>query len=85
MVAEVNMLLTFNGDNCTITAAEGSPYTISGSGVFKSKEYEGGNKERNGIELNFTVSDGKNTYKANDVLVARDRGVVLETYSPEVY
>lgn len=85
MTDEVNMLLTFNGDNCTITAAEGSSYTISGSGVFKSKEYEWGNKERNGIELTFTVSDGKNTYKANDVLVARDRGVVLETFSPEVY
>ncbi|MBW6536950.1 MAG: DUF1735 domain-containing protein [Mariniphaga sp.] len=85
MTGEVNMVLTFNGNNCTITAAEGSPYTISGSGVFKSKEYAWGNKERDGIDLSFTVSDGEHTYEANDVLVARDRGVVLETYSPEVY
>ncbi|MEE4287684.1 MAG: DUF5627 domain-containing protein [Mariniphaga sp.] len=85
MTGEVNMVLTFNGNNCTITAAEGSPYTISGTGVFKSKEYAWGNKERDGIELSFSVSDGEHTYEANDVLVLRDRGVVLETYSPEVY
>jgi hypothetical protein len=85
MTGEVNMVLTFNGNNCTITADEGSPYTISGTGVFKSKEYAWGNKERDGIELNFTVSNDEYTYEANDVLVIRDRGVVLETYSPEVY
>lgn len=85
MTGEVNMVLTFNGNNCTITAAEGSPYTISGTGVFKSKEYAWGNKERDGIDLSFSVSDGEHTYEANDVLVIRDRGVVLETYSPEVY
>lgn len=85
MTGEINMLLDFNGDNITIKAAEDSPYTISGSGTFKSNEYSWGNKDRNGIELNFTVSDGKNTYEASDVLVARDRGVVLETYSPVVY
>ena len=85
MTGEVNMVLTFNGNNCTITATEGSPYTISGTGVFKSKEYAWGNKERDGIDLGFSVSDGEHTYEATDVLVARDRGVVLETYSPEVY
>lgn len=85
MTGEVSMVLNFNGNNCTIAAAEGSPYTISGTGVFKSKEFAWGNKERDGIELSYTVSDGEHTYEANDVLVARDRGVVLETYSPEVY
>ncbi len=85
MAGEVNMVLSFNGNNCTVTAAEESPYTITGTGVFKSKEYAWGNKERDGIELNFTVSDGEYTYEATDVLVIRDRGVVLETYSPEVY
>ncbi len=85
MTGEVDMLLTFNGNNCTITAAEGSPYTISGTGEFKSQAYEWGNKKRDGIVLNYTVSDGQNTYSASDVLVARDRGVVLEVYSPEVF
>lgn len=36
------------------------------------------------IVLDFTVSDGEHSYEANDVLVLRDRGVVLETYSPVV-
>lgn len=82
---EIQMLLNFDGNDCTITEAEGSSYSISGTGVFKSQEYEWGNKSRNGIELNFTVSDGDNTYEANEVLVARDRGVVMELYSPVVY
>lgn len=84
MAGEVNLVLTFDGNNCTVTAAEGAPYTVSGTGVFKSDAYVWGNKDRNGIELNYTVSDGTNTYEAKDVLVARDRGVVMEVYSPEV-
>lgn len=85
MSGEVEMILDFDGNSCTITEAEGSPYTVTGTGEFKSNEFAWGDKERNGIELNFTVSDGEYTYEANDVLVARDRGVVLETYSPVVY
>ena len=85
MTSEINMLLTFSGNDCTITAAENSPYIITGTGGFKANAYEWGDKERNGIEINYTVSDGKKTYTANDVLVARDRGVVMEVYSPEVF
>lgn len=85
MNAEIDMVLTFDGNNCTITAAEGSSYTIVGSGVFKAREYSWGNKERDGIELNYTVSDGVNSYEANDVLIIRDRGVVMEVFSPVVY
>ena len=85
MNAEIAMVVTFDGDNCTVTAAEGSPYTITGSGVFKSKAYSWGNKDRDGIELNYTVSDGVNTYEANDVLIIRDRAVVMEVYSPVLY
>ena len=84
MGGEINMLLNFSGNNCTIASAEGSSYTITGSGEFKSKAYEWGNKKRDGIVLNFTVSDEVSTYTASDVLVARDRGVVMEVYSPEV-
>lgn len=82
---EVKMLLTFNGNNCVVTQAEGSVYTISGTGEFKSKEYMWGDKKRDGIVLTYTVSDGENTATVNDVLVSRDRGVVLETYSPVSY
>lgn len=82
MAGEIKMLLNFTGNNCTITAAPGSTHTISGTGEFKSKVYEWGNKKRDGIVLNFTASKSGNTYSATDVLVARDRGVVMEVYNP---
>lgn len=85
MTGEVKMLLDFDGNSCKITAPAGSPYTISGSGEFKPGAYEWGNKKRDGITLNYTVSNGEFTYTANDVLVSRDRDVVMETYSPVKY
>ncbi|HRU57003.1 MAG TPA: DUF5627 domain-containing protein [Bacteroidales bacterium] len=85
MTGNITMLLTFNGNNCTITGAPGSTLTISGTGEFRSQAYEWGNKKRDGIVLNLTVTDGVNTYNSNDVLVIRDRGVVMEVYEPRVY
>ena len=82
MMGDVTLLLTFNGKNCTITAPEGSAYTASGSGEFKTKAYSWGNKSRDGMVLKFSVTRGTQTYEADDVLVIRDRAVVLETYAP---
>lgn len=83
MTGEFKMLLNFDdGNNCTITSAAGSAYAISGTGEFQSKKYFWGNKDRDGIILNYTVSNGEYIYEANDVLVIRDRGVVMEVYSP---
>lgn len=82
MTGNYTMLLTFNGNNCTISAPAGSPYTITGTGEFKSKAYEWGNKKRDGIVLKYTVSNATNKYEADEVMVARDRAVVMETYSP---
>jgi hypothetical protein len=65
-----------------LLAPEGSAYTISGTGEFKTKAYNWGNKDRDGIVLNYTVIDGTHTYEAGDVLVARDRGVMMEVFSP---
>ncbi|MDR0699681.1 MAG: DUF5627 domain-containing protein [Tannerella sp.] len=77
-----DLILTFNGDNCIVSAPEGASYTVAGSGEFKSKSYEWGNKERDGIALDYTVTNDKGSYAANDVLVARDRGVVMEVFTP---
>ncbi len=85
MTGEITMLLNFSGDKCTITGAEGAAYTVSGTGEFKSKAYSWGNKERDGIVLDFTVSIDDQTYEASDVFVIRDRGVVMEIYSPEAF
>jgi hypothetical protein len=58
--------------------------TITGTGEFKSQQYEWGAKKRDGIVLNYTVTNGVNTYTASDVLVARDRAVVMEVFTPKV-
>lgn len=83
LTGQVKMLLTFTGNTCTITAASG-PLTITGTGEFKSQQYEWGAKKRDGIVLNYTVTNGVNTYTASDVLVARDRAVVMEVFTPKV-
>ena len=79
----ISILLNFdNNDNCTIVEAPGSVRQVSGSGKFESKKWRFGNKDRDGITLNFTVTDGPITYVAEDVLVLRSRDIVMETYTP---
>jgi hypothetical protein len=84
VTGDLKMLLTFTGNNCTVTAPTGVSYTITGTGTFKSKEYTWGNKQRDGIVLNYTVTTATNKYEASDVLVARDRAVIMELYTPVV-
>ena len=71
-----NLLLTFDGnDNCTITSATDG-YTAEGNGVFKSKSETKawGNKDRDGLYLNYTIKLGAAQYQSTDTLVVRDRG-----------
>jgi len=82
MTGNYNLLLTFNGNNCTVSADAGSAYTITGTGEFKKQAYEWGNKKRDGIVLRYTVSNATNKYEADEVLVIRDRAVIMETYLP---
>ena len=77
------MLLTFSDDgNCTITQGKGSVYTITGNGKFSTGADTWGNKKRDAIHLNYSFSNGVNTYNATDTLVLRDRAVVLQVYKP---
>jgi len=81
----LELLLTFNGNNCSISAPPGSNYTVTGNGSFKTKEYEWGNKKRDGIVLDYTVTTNTGMkYEAKETLVARDRAVIMEVYSPVV-
>ena len=96
----VRMALTFSGayngtNSCTVSGSGTmgtSTYTVTGSGSFKNSAagtYNGfGNKDRNGIALNYTVliqtEDGNTvSYSAQDELVLRSRDVVMEIYEPE--
>lgn len=85
MNGEFELILDFTGDNCTITTPIDSDFIISGNGVFKHDKYVWGNKERDGIELNYSITKGNYIYEAKDVLIIRDRGVVMELFSPVLF
>lgn len=82
----VNLLLDFtsNGD-CTIKQDITSRYTITGTGKFVTDAESWGNQPRDAIFINYQFSNGTETYYASDTLVIRDRGVVLETYTPTIF
>ena len=82
MTGVLDLLLTFSGTKCTVSAPAGSPYTITGTGDFLTKKYSWGDKERDGITLTYKVSNSTYTYEATETLVARDRAVIMETYTP---
>jgi hypothetical protein len=83
MKGDLQLLLNFNGDQCTVSSAD-TNFVVTGTGQFKKDAFEWGNKKRNGITLDYKVSNGENTYQAKDELVARDRGVVMQLYNPIV-
>ena len=85
---EATLVFTHNGEGVTISAPEDADYTVTGSGTYKldtaSPYNRWSNKDRYVLTYSFTLTDASgNTYKANDVLVARDRAVKLETYVPK--
>ena len=87
MDMDATLVFTHNGESVTISAPEDADYTVTGSGTYKldtaSPYNRWSNKDRYVLTYSFTLTDASgNTYKANDTLVARDRAVVLETYSP---
>jgi hypothetical protein len=80
----LKMLLNFDDNgNCTI-ADNGSAFAVTGSGRFAKDGDEWGYKKRNVIYLTYTASNATYSLTATDTLVVRDRGIVLETYSPVV-
>ena len=82
----LQMDLTFSDDgSCTITEATGSSYIITGTGKLVSDADSWGNKKRDAIYLQYKIKSGVYSFSANDTLVVRDRGVVLETFQPQVY
>jgi hypothetical protein len=85
MTGSANIVLTFKGNTCTVSAPQNSLYQISGTGEFKSNAYEWGDQKRDGITLKYTISDGQHTYAANDVFIILDSGIVMQVYHPVKY
>ena len=78
-----DLILTFNGDDITVSSGtEG--ITASGTGKFvkDGEKLAWGNKDRDGIYLDYNVDFGAKQYAIRDTLVSRSREVVMETYSP---
>lgn len=79
-----DLLLTFDDNgNCTVSAL-GDGYTATGSGKFVSKgEVKSwGDKDRDALYLQYEISLPQMQISATDTLVARDRGVAMETFTP---
>lgn len=79
-----SLLLTFdNQDKCTVSALTDG-FTASGNGEFvkKGEKNSWGNKDRDVLYLDYTIEMNGKTYVTEDTLVARDRGVKMETFTP---
>lgn len=72
--------------NCNLTSANPDDYQISGTGKFveKGDKNSWGNEDRNVLYLNYTVELPQLTCHTLDTLVVRNRGVVMETFTPEL-
>lgn len=73
-----NLLLNFNAETkeCTLTT-DNDAYTVTGTGKFVEKEPDEswGEKARDVIYLDYTVTTAGKTVATKDTLVARDRAV----------
>ena len=85
LTGALKMYLNFDANNnCTITDA-GSAFPVTGTGKFVRNGDSWGYKERNVIYLTYTASNATYSLTATDTLVVRDRGTVLQTYTPVVF
>ncbi|MDE7345945.1 MAG: DUF1735 domain-containing protein [Muribaculaceae bacterium] len=74
-----NLILKFNGDDCTITTdTEGM--TASGTGKFvkNGEKNSFGNEDRDGLYLDYKVDFGPRQFETSDILVLRSRQIVPE-------
>jgi hypothetical protein len=79
----VNVLMTFNGDDCTISSgSEG--VQVSGNGKFVKNDQLLGEFKRNTLYLNYNIkSDALGTVETTDTMVVRNRGIGFKTFTPE--
>ncbi|MBO7496726.1 MAG: DUF1735 domain-containing protein [Salinivirgaceae bacterium] len=82
------LVLTFDGYNCTITSNNETLYKASGTGKYvkDGAPLAWGNKDRDVLYLDYTVDFKQDDvhYATQDTLVWRDRGSVaaIQTYKP---
>lgn len=80
---DVNLLLTFNGDDCTISSNTDG-VEVSGSGKFVKKDQLMGEFKRNTLYLNYNVKSADlGTIETTDTMVVRNRGIEFKTFEPK--
>ena len=79
-----DLVLTFAEDGtCTVSSAtEGVTASGTGKYVQDGEKLAWGNKDRDGIYLDYTVDFGTKQYAIKDTLVSRSREVIAETFAP---
>ncbi len=84
VINNVDLLLNFNGDNCTITSLTDG-VTASGSGTFgdNAAKKAWGNKDRDQLDLqyNVTFADGSSLSR-NERLIWQRSGITIEEFQP---
>ncbi len=79
------MILKFDSQgNCTITNPPSASYTLTGNGEFVKDGDMWGNEKRDVLRLKYQIDFGTTVHSLTDTIVARDRGVKLETFNPFV-
>ena len=82
------LLLTFDGDNCTIESNNKDLCTVTGTGKYMENgaPLAWGNKDRDVLYLDYTIDFKQDDvhYATKDTLVWRDRGsaAAIQTYKP---
>ena len=82
------LLLTFDGDNCTIESNNKDLCTVTGTGKYveNGAPLAWGNKDRDVLYLDYTIDFKQDDvhYATKDTLVWRDRGTAaaIQTYKP---
>ncbi|MBQ8989338.1 MAG: DUF1735 domain-containing protein [Prevotella sp.] len=78
------LLLTFNGNNCTISSlTDGVTATGSGSWGDDTEKKAWGNKDRDGMELDYTVDfGGGHKWSTHEKMVWKRSGVTIEEFTP---
>ena len=79
-----DLLLTFSGDNCTISSrTDGVKATGSGTWGDNSEKKAWGDKDRDGMELNYTVDFGNgHTWSTHEKMVYQRSGVTIQEFTP---
>ncbi|MBR2102395.1 MAG: DUF1735 domain-containing protein [Prevotella sp.] len=83
-VYSADLLLDFNGDNCTISSLTNG-VTATGNGTWgdDTEKKAWGNKNRDGMELNYAVDFGDgHKFATHEKMVWQRSGVVIEEFSP---